>query len=457
MNSDTRGSHPTAVLAITILASSLAFVDGSVVNVALPAMGSSLKAGAASLQWIINAYLLPLSALLLLGGAAGDYFGRRRLLVAGIAVFALASIGCSFAFSVPVMLACRLVQGVGAAILLPNSLATLSQTFTGPAKGRAVGIWAASGAAFGAIGPVLGGWLIDLGSWRSIFLINVPLAAAAIVLAFRYIPRDRPTGTGMLDGTGGLLATLGLAALTWALTEGSGPSGWSIAVGTGAAAGVLILMAFVWLEGRRGNRAMMPLALFASRSFVGLTLFTLLLYAALGAVFVLVPYVLIESAKYTGTEAGSALLPLPLVLALGSPLIGPLAARVGARLPLTVGSFLVAVGFCMGVRVTADAGYWLDVLPMILLIAVGMAIAVAPLTTAVLASVDDQHTGSASGFNSAIARIGGLLATALLGAVLASRDAALLHAFHAAMLCCALACLLASACAFVLIASAPPK
>jgi EmrB/QacA subfamily drug resistance transporter len=457
MRSDPGNHHPSAVLAITILASSLAFVDGSVVNVALPAMGSSLNAGAASLQWIINAYLLPLSALLLLGGAAGDYFGRRRLLVVGIAVFALASIGCSFAFSVPVMLGCRLIQGIGAAILLPNSLATLSQTFSGTAKGRAVGIWAASGAAFGAIGPVLGGWLIDLGSWRSIFLINVPLAAAAIVLALRYIPRDRPSGTGMLDGAGGLLATLGLAVLTWALTEGSGSSGWSIAMATSAVCGVLILMGFVWLEGRRGNRAMMPLALFASRSFVGLTLFTLLLYGALGAVFVLVPFVLIESAKYTGTEAGSALLPLPLVIALGSPLIGPVAARVGARLPLALGSLLVALGFCAGVRVTADASYWLDVLPMILLIAVGMAIAVAPLTTAVLASVDDQHTGSASGFNSAIARIGGLLATALLGAVLASQGAALLHAFHAAMLCCALASLSASACAFLLIDPSPQR
>jgi EmrB/QacA subfamily drug resistance transporter len=455
MNAHPGDSHPSAVLAITILASSLAFIDGSVVNVALSAMGSSLNASAASLQWIINAYLLPLSALLLLGGAAGDYFGRRRLLVIGIAVFALASIGCTFAFSVPVMLGCRFIQGVGAAILLPNSLATLSQTFTGTAKGRAVGIWAASGAAFGAIGPVLGGWLIDLGSWRSIFLINVPLAAAAIVLALRYIPRDRPAGVGKLDGAGGLLAALGLAVLTWGLTEGSGSSGWSFAVGTGVACGVLILIGFVWLEGRRGNDAMMPLALFGSRSFAGLTLFTLLLYGALGAVFVLVPFVLIESAKYSGTEAGSALLPLPLVIALGSPLIGPLAARVGARLPLAVGSFLVAIGFCAAMRVSADAGYWLDVLPMILLIAVGMAIAVAPLTTAVLASVDDRHTGSASGFNSAIARIGGLLATALLGAVLSSRGAALLHAFHAAMLCCALACLLASAAAFMLIERSP--
>jgi EmrB/QacA subfamily drug resistance transporter len=444
-------AHPNAILAITILASSLAFVDGSVVNVALPAIGKSLSAGGASLQWMINAYLLPLGALLLLGGAAGDYFGRRLLLMLGILLFAVASIGCSFASSVSVMLACRLVQGAGAAMLLPNSLAILSQTFSGSDKGRAVGIWAASGAAFGAVGPVLGGWLIDLGSWRSIFLINVPLAATAIGLAWRYIPRDRRAAKGMLDAAGGFLATLGLAALTWALTIGSGPSGWSMAVGGAVVAAVLTLLGFVWLEGRRGNRAMMPLALFASRSFVGLTLFTLLLYGALGVVFVLVPFVLIQSAGYAGTGAGSALLPLPLLLAAGSPFIGPIAARVGARLPLALGSFLVAIGFCLAFRVSADANYWLDVLPMIVLIAIGMAIAVAPLTTAVLASVDNQHTGSASGFNSAIARIGGLLATALLGAVFSSEGAQLLRAFHAAMACGALACLLASICAFTLI------
>src|SRR5882757_2147482 len=205
MNSS--NDHPNVILAITILASSLAFVDGSVVNVALPAIGKSLSAGGASLQWIINAYLLPLGALLLLGGAAGDYFGRRLLLMLGILLFALASIGCSFASSVSVMLACRLLQGAGAAMLLPNSLAILSQTFSGSEKGRAVGIWAASGAAFGAVGPVLGGWLIDLGSWRSIFLINVPLAATAIGLAWRYIPRDRRAANGKLDAAGGFLAT----------------------------------------------------------------------------------------------------------------------------------------------------------------------------------------------------------------------------------------------------------
>jgi EmrB/QacA subfamily drug resistance transporter len=444
-------SHPSAVLVMTILASSLAFVDGSVVNVALPAMAKTFSADAASLQWIINIYLLPLSALLLLGGAAGDHFGRRRLLVFGTLLFAAASIGCSFAASVPVILAFRLAQGVGAAMLMPNSLAILSQEFSGMAKGRAVGIWAASGAAFGAIGPVFGGWLIDLGSWRSIFLINVPLAAAAILLALRYIPRDRETGNDKLDAIGGLLATLGLAGLTWGLTMGSGRGGWSISAALLGIAGMMTLLWFVWIEGRRGKAAMMPLTLFASRSFVGLTLFTLLLYGALGVVFVLVPFVLIQAAGYTGTGAGSALLPLPLLIAVGSPLIGPVAARIGARLPLSLGSILVAIGFCMAWRIHAAANFWTEVLPMMLLIAVGMAIAVAPLTTAVLASVDNEHVGSASGFNSAVARIGGLLGTALLGRVFASQGMQLLNSFHAAMLYGALACLVASIFAFTLI------
>lgn len=444
-------SHPTAVLVMTILASSLAFVDGSVVNVALPAIAKTFSADAASLQWIINIYLLPLSALLLLGGAAGDQFGRRRLLVLGILLFAAASIGCSLAAGVPLLLAFRLAQGVGAAVLLPNSLAILSQEFSGTAKGRAVGIWAATGAAFGAVGPVLGGWLIDLGSWRSIFLINVPLAAAAILLALRYIPQDRDTGNGKLDGTGGLLATLALAGLTWGLTLGSGSGGWSISAALLVLLGVLTLIGFVWIEDRRGKNAMMPLTLFASRSFVGLTLFTLLLYGAMGVVLVLVPFVLIQAAGYTGTGAGSALLPLPLVIALGSPLIGPMATRVGARLPLSAGSLLVAFGFAMALRVDATANFWAEVLPMMLLIAAGMSIAVAPLTTAVLASVDNEHVGSASGFNSAVARIGGLLGTALLGGVFAGQGSELLHAFHVAMLYSAMACLAASICAFALV------
>jgi MFS family permease len=216
--------RPALVLAATILASSLAFVDGSVVNVGLPAIGRSLGADAGALQWIINAYLLPLSALLLLGGAAGDRFGRRRLLIAGTALFALASIGCALAPGETVLLASRLLQGIGAALLMPNSLALLGQTFSGEAKGRAIGVWAATGAAAGAIGPVLGGGLIDIGSWRAIFLLNLPLAAGAILLTWRHVPRDADSSDTPLDWTGGLLVSAGLGVLTWALKAGGPPA-----------------------------------------------------------------------------------------------------------------------------------------------------------------------------------------------------------------------------------------
>jgi EmrB/QacA subfamily drug resistance transporter len=443
-------AHPRLILTCTILASGLAFVDGSVVNVGLPAIARSLEADAGSLQWVINSYLLPLSALLLLGGAAGDHFGRRRLLILGTALFALASLGCALAPTLPVLLGSRLLQGVGAAVLMPNSLAILGQSFPGESKGRAIGIWAAAGAALGAAGPVLGGWFIDLGNWRTIFLINLPLAATAVLLAWRYVPRDLYTRDNPLDLYGGLLATVGLGALTWALTIGTGAGGWNTLAVLSAVLACGLLFYFVWIEGRRGDEAMMPLALFASRSFTGLSIFTFLLYGALGAMFVLVPYVLINAAHYSGTAAGAALLPLPLLLTLLSPIAGAFAGRMGARLPLTSGPVVVALGFLMSLRIDAKADYWTDVLPMMLVISLGMSAAVAPLTTAVLTSVDPRHTGFASGFNNAAARTGGLVATALLGSVLAARTE-LLGAFHAAMIACALACAASSLCALSLL------
>src|SRR3954465_8743132 len=396
--------HPRQVLATTILASGLAFVDGSVVNVGLPVFGRSLEADAGALQWVVNAYLLPLSALLLLGGAAGDRFGRRRLLIAGTGLFALASLGCTLAPGLGVLLACRLLQGVAAAMLMPNSLAILGSTFSGEAKGRAIGIWAATGAAMGALGPVLGGWLIDLGSWRAIFLLNLPLATAAILLAWLYVPHDAEGSDQSLDWFGALLSTAGLGLLTWALTVGAGQGGWGAGAVIAVSVAFGLLVIFVVAEDRRGDRAMMPLALFASKSFVGLTVLTLLLYGALGGLFVLIPYVLIEQAHYSATAAGAALLPLPLVLSVASPLMGGLAGRIGPRLPLTGGPLVVAAGFLLTLRITDRADYWTEVLPAILLIAIGMSGAVAPLTTAVLNSVDARHTGSASGFHSAVAR-----------------------------------------------------
>jgi len=443
--------HPNLVLTTCILASSLAFVDGSVTNVGLPAIGKALQAGGADLQWVINAYLLPLSALLLLGGAAGDRYGRKRLLIAGTLLFALASIACALAPNLTLLLVARGLQGTGAAILMPNSLAILGASFSGEARGRAIGIWASIGAVMSAIGPVLGGWLIDIAGWPSIFLINLPLALGAILLALFTVTDSRDNSRPALDIPGGILATLGLGLLTWGLTLGSGRDGWSILAVGGAAIGVLLMLGFVAVENRRGERAMMPLAMFGSSCFIGLSLLTLLLYGALGALMVLVPYVLIQASSYSGVEAGSALVPAAIILALGSPVMGRLAGRIGARLPLTMGPLVVAAGFLLFLRLGAQTNYWTTVLPAIVVISLGMVGAVAPLTNAVLGAVDARHTGSASGFNSAISRTGGLIATALLGGVLGASGKALISGFHLAALACAVGCAAASASAFFLI------
>ncbi len=445
-------AHPNLVLATTILASSLAFVDGSVVNVGLPAIRVSFDATGETLQWVVNAYLLLLSALLLLGGAAGDRFGRKRSLIVGVAIFALASLSCAVAPSMSWLLLGRAVQGIGAAILLPNSLAILGDAFTSAERGRAIGIWAAMGAIAGAVGPVLGGWLIDTVGWRAIFLLNLPLAAAAIALALAVVEDGQvPADRAPVDLLGGLLATAGLGALTWALTIGSGRAGWNAEAVLAAVIGAALLLAFVWLERVRGERAMMPLALFGSRTFAGLSLLTLFLYGALGGLLVLLPYVLIVDTHYSGTEAGAALLPFPLVIAIASPAMGALAGRIGPRLPLALGPIVVAAGFCLLLRIDGSNNYWSVVLPAVLVIALGMAGAVAPLTTAVLASVDHAHTGSASGFNSAVSRTGGLVVTALLGTVLAASGQELIAEFHAAALAGAAIAVAASASVFLLV------
>jgi EmrB/QacA subfamily drug resistance transporter len=421
-------------LVASILASSLAFVDGSVVNVALPAIGADLRADAAGLQWIVNAYLLPLSALLLLGGAAGDKFGRRRLFLAGIALFALASALCALASSLPLLLAGRALQGVASAMLMPNSLALIGAAFAGEERGRAIGTWAAAGAIAGALGPLLGGWLVETVGWRAIFLINLPLCAGAILLGWRYVAETREERRQPLDWLGVAVATIGLGGLTWGLTMLSGAGGgtgggWIAAIG-----GAASLLLFIVIERHRGDRAIMPLAMFGTSSFAGLTILTFFLYAALGGLFVLLPYLLIEAAGYSPVAAGAALLPLPAVIGFASRPMGALAARTGPRLPLTIGPLIVALGFALATRIGVDASYWTDVLPAVLVIAIGMAGAVAPLTTAVMASVDGDHVGTANGFNSAVARTGGLIATALLGSVLAARGHELAEAFHAAAL-----------------------
>ncbi len=448
-------AHPRLVLTATILASSLAFIDGSVVNVGLPAIGQSLHAGPGALPWVINAYLLPLSALLLFGGAAGDRFGRRRVLILGTAVFALASGFCALAPSLELLLVGRAAQGVGAAILLPNSLAILGDAFSGEKRGGAIGTWAAVAAMAGAIGPVLGGWLIDTSGWRAIFLINLPVAAGAILLAWRFVAPSRDKNPAQLDLAGAVLATLGLGALTWGLTLGSSQGGWTAAALGLAGGGAALLIGFGVVEHRRGDAAMMPLALFSSRNFVGLTLLTLLVYGALGALLVLVPYELIEGAGYSATAAGAALLPFPLLMSVISPAMGGLAGRIGPRVPLIAGSAVVGAGFLLAARIGPSGGYWTSVLPAILIMALGMSGVAAPLTTAVLGSVDPRHTGSASGLNSAVSRTGGLIATALLGAVLAETGAALTPDFRGAMIVGAAACFVAAATGLALLRARP--
>ena len=441
-------AHPKLTLTACILASSLAFIDGSVTNVALPAIGQSLHATPAELQWTINAYLLPLSALLLLGGAAGDHFGRRKLLIGGIALFVLASIGCAVSADLELLLTARVVQGIGAAILLPNSLAILGNSFEGEARGRAIGTWAAASAIAGAVGPPLGGWLVDTVGWRAIFYINVPLGAFAILIAWRFV-RESAEGTLPLDWPGAISATLALGTLTWGLTLWSSHRDFDPSAAIGIASGLALIALFLWIEHHRGNRAMMPFAMFGSRAFAGLTLLTFLLYGALGGLLLLLPYVLIQAGGYSALHAGFALLPMPLGMSLASRIMGPLTVRVGPRLPLSIGPLIIATGLAALLLVNQNAPYWSSVFPGILLVALGMSCVAAPLTTAVLASVDERHTGTASGFNSAIARTGGLIATAIAGAVIAAAGAALITAFHQAVVVAATLSALSGVVAFL--------
>jgi EmrB/QacA subfamily drug resistance transporter len=430
---ESRAANPRWTLVACILASSLSFVDGSVLNVALPAIRNSYGAGAADIQWVVNAYLLPLSALLLLGGALGDHFGRRLLLVVGTSLFAVASLLCALAPSLPLLFAARGVQGIGAALLLPNSLALLNAAFSGEKRGRAVGIWAAAGAAAAAIAPLIGGWLVGTVGWPAIFYINLPLAFGAILLALRFVAESREPGAGRTDYAGALLATAGLGGLTYALTLWSATRQFTDAALIALGAGTIMLAAFLWVEHWRGQRAMMPLTLFEGRCFSGLNLLTFLLYGAFGAAMLLLPYVLITSGGYSPVQAGLAMLPLPILMTAASPTMGGLAAKIGPRIPLTIGPIIVAAGMLLSWLVTEDSSYWAGAFPAILVMALGMTIAVAPLTSSVLGSVEEQHVAMASGFNSAVARTGGLIATALLGSVLASKGAQLFAGFHVAM------------------------
>lgn len=454
-------------LAATVLGSSMAFIDGSVVNIALPAIQRDLagsSAGLAAMQWVINAYLLALGSLVLVGGSLGDRFGRRTVFIIGIALFTAASVACGLAPGTGALIAARALQGVGAALLVPASLAIIGNVFEGEARGKAIGTWAAWAAITGAAGPVLGGWLVDAVSWRAIFFLNVPLAAATVWLALRAVPDSRdPDAPRHFDWLGVLLVASGLGALTYGLTLAP-ERGWSHArVLLPLALGAAMLVAFGVAQ-LRVRAPMMPPSLFRSREFVGTNLLTLLLYFALGGVLFFLPFVLIGAFGYSATAAGATLLPFSIILGLLSSAAGQAMERFGARRMLIGGPALAAAGLALMALPGVGWSYWTGFFPAMVVLGLGMTIAVAPLTTTVMNAVPTAHAGVASGVNNAVARIAALLAVAVLGVVFSASlggptegapPAMLIHAFRWVVLAAVLCALASAMCAAVFLQSTP--
>lgn len=401
------------VLAVAVLGSGLAFLDGTVVNVAMPAIGEDLDAETSSLQWILNGYLLTLAALILLGGSLGDRLGRRRIFVIGVAWFTVASLLCAIAPSADALILARLLQGIGGALLTPGSLAMIESSFRPGDRARAIGAWSGLGGVAAAIGPLLGGYLVDAISWRAIFLINLPVGIFVVAMANRHVPETRdPTATGGLDIPGALLAALGLAGCTYALIQAP-EDGLSPLIALTAIGGVSGLVAFVVVE-RRSPNPMMPPSIFASRQFSAANVVTFAVYAALGGVFFLLVSYLQISLGYSAIAAGAASLPVTALMLLFSARSGALAERIGARVPLTAGPLVIAAGLLLMLRISPGEDYASTVLPAVIVFGVGLTLVVAPVTATVLAAADSRHSGIASGINNAVSRVAGLLAVAVL-------------------------------------------
>ena len=430
------------VLAVTVLGSGLAFLDGTVVNVALPSIGEDLNATTSSLQWILNGYLLTLASLILLGGSLGDHFGRRRVFVLGVILFTVSSLLCAIAPTVETLIGARLLQGVGGALLTPGSLAMIEATFVRGDRARAIGAWSGLGGVATAIGPLLGGYLVDAVSWRMIFLINLPIGIFVSFMAVRHVPESRdPYATGRIDFPGAILAAIGLGGTTYALIEAPdrGASALVVLAGT---LGLVSLACFLVVE-RRSSSPMMPLKIFRSRQFSAANLVTFVVYSALGGVFFLLVSFLQISLGYSAIEAGAASLPVTAIMLLFSARSGALAQKIGPRIPLTLGPMIIAAGLMLMTRINPGDSYVAYVLPAVLVFAAGLTLVVAPVTATVLAAVEDRNAGIASGINNAVSRVGGLLAVAVLPVIAGLTGdqfydpGAMTGGFHVAMVVCA--------------------
>lgn len=403
------------VLVAAILGSGMVFLDSNVVNVALPALQASFRATSADMQWVIEAYALFLATLLLAGGALGDRFGRRRIFVLGIILFVAASMWCGLAPSIGQLIVARAVQGIGGALLTPGSLAMITAAFSMETRGRAIGTWSGFTTITSALGPLVGGWLIQVISWRAIFFLNVPLAAATLLITARYVPESRDLEeTGPIDYPGALLATLGLGGIVYGLTAASISGFGQAGVLLPLLVGIVFLAGFIAVEARSAA-PMMPLNVFKNRTFTGTNLLTLLLYGALGGALYFLPFNLQQIQGYSPLQSGLSLLPFTVIMFSLSRWAGGLINRFGARLPLIVGPTIAGLGFLLFARPDIGGSYWLTYFPAVLLLALGMTITVAPLTTTVMGAIDQSRAGIASGVNNAVARTAGLLAIAVLG------------------------------------------